>query len=269
MIGTGIAAAIALMGQSVPPTPSAPQTTDGAVSEDIVVTGLRDIEAKDSAVTTGTLGSQRTGDAVGSRRIFDLARRWAACAAAPRDETRRQWLRKALDTRTNSTVQAFAMSRLAQLNMECAPDAGRAVGGAVTDPYYDRGALVIETLKSVEPPITLTKAQTGDPVVQARFNRRETPLSKFRLPVDQHYFETAVCFVRLQPELSVRLALTDQPLDSVRRLEAAIVNRARLCVGNARKVYFDGVQFRFYIADAVYRWVAAARDARTLVPDAE
>lgn len=267
MIGTMMTAAAMLMAaQSAPQTAPAPSQADVPVSEDIVVTGLRDIEARDSAVTTQTLGSARTGSAVGSRRVFDLAQRWAACAAAPKDGERREWLRKALDTRTNSTVQAFAMARLAQLNMGCAPDATRAVNGAVTDPYYDRGALVIETLKSVKPPITLTTAQTGDPVVQARFNTRETPLAKFRLPVDQQYFETAVCFVRLQPELAVRLALTDRPLDAVRRLEAAIVNRGRICVGNARNVYFDGVQFRFYIADAVYRWVVAARGLNTLVP---
>jgi hypothetical protein len=247
--------------QSPPPAPPVPAQPR---SDDIVVTALRDIDDKGSAVTAQTLGSARTGDAVGSRTTFALAQRWAACAVAA-GLGRREWLRKAIDSRTNSTWQAFAMQRLAQINMACAPDASRARDGAITDPYYDRGALVIAALAAYAPNLRLSKAQTADPAVQARFNAREIPLARFRLPVDRTYFETAICFVRLQPELSVRLA-TAETLDAQRRLEAAIVNRARVCVGNAKRVYFDGTQFRFYIADAVYRWAVAARGVDTLVP---
>lgn len=244
---------------------SPPQRLEQPTSDEIVVTALKDIEDKDSAVTTQTLGSSRTGSAVRSRTTFDLSKRWAACAADAFSSRRQEWLHKAIDSRTNSTWQAFAMQQLARLNMSCAPDAQKALSGFITDPYYDRGALVIEVLKRTVPKLGLAKAQTSDPAVQARFNAREIPLAKFRLPVDRQYFQAAICFVRLQPELAVRLALTDNSRDASRRLEAAIVNRAKVCVGNARRVYFDGVQFRFYIADAVYRWTVAARGVDTLV----
>lgn len=255
--------------QTASPQVPLPQSSEPA-SDDIVVTALKDIDDKESLVTQTTLGSAKTGNQVTSRVKFDLARRWAGCAVDAKPG-QREWLRKAVDSRTNSTWQAFAMQRLAQINASCAPDPQNALReGTITSPdlsgpYYERGALVIETLKKFVPNLTLTRKDTNDPVVQSRFNRREGNLAKFRLPVDQRYFETAICFVRMQPELAVKLAMTDKPLDTVRRLEAAIVNRGKICVGNARRVYFDGTQFRFYIADAVYRWAVAARGTDTLI----
>ena len=234
-------------------------------SEEIVVTALRDIDDEDSAVTMKSFGTSRTGSSVRSRQIFDLSQRWAACPARAGPD-RRGWLQTAIDSRTNSTRQEFAMLRLSKIYAACAPDTEDAHLGIIQNVYYDRGALTIEALKAFAPDLKLTKEQTADAAVQARFNARETSLAKFRLPVDRRYFEAAVCFVRLQPELAVKLAMTDKPLAAVRRLEAAIVNRGRICVGNARKVYFDGIQFRFYIADAVYRWAVAAKNVDTLIP---
>jgi hypothetical protein len=102
--------------------------------------------------------------------------------------------------------------------------------------------------------------------VQARFNAREVPLARFRLPVDRRYFEAAICFVRMEPALAVQLVKVERT-QSINRLAAAIVNRARPCIGNADRVYFDATQFRFYIADALYRWAVAARGTASLVPD--
>lgn len=101
--------------------------------------------------------------------------------------------------------------------------------------------------------------------MQARFDGREIPLARFRLPVDRRFFEAAVCFVRLQPELASRLVQTDKA-EAIARIEARMVNGAPICVGNARQVYFDPSQFRFYIADAVYRWAVAVRGVSSLVP---
>ena len=239
-----------------------------AASDDIVVSGLRDMEEKDSAVTQQTLGSSRVGSAVDSRRTFEHSQRWANCAI-DNNQNHRALLRQIFNSRTNSTLQDEALRRLAQINATCAPDVQLALAdGIVTNPYYDRGSLTIGVLKAFVPGLRLTKAQTSDPVVQARLNTRETPLARFRLPVDMRYFEAAICFARLQPELAVKLAMTGKPLATVRRLEAAIVNRSRICVGNARHVYFDGAQFRFYIADAVYRWALAVRGVETLIPTA-
>jgi hypothetical protein len=250
-----------------PALPTSSQTTADAASEEIVVEGLRDLEAPDSAVTQKTLTSSRTGGALGSRTTYNEAKRFAACvtSGAPDKLT---WLRKVIDSRTNSTWQANAQERLARLYHTCTPSSYSALyAGSVTDPYYLRGGLVIETIKRFAPNLKLTKEQTADRAVQKRFNAREIPLARFRLPVDRTYFETAICLVRMQPKLASRLALTDGPVEAVNRIEAAIVNRARVCVGNAKQVYFDATQFRFYIADAVYRWAVAARGTDSLIPD--
>ncbi|PTQ65989.1 hypothetical protein C8J45_101854 [Sphingomonas sp. PP-CE-3G-477] len=245
--------------------PSVPHPPVEPASDEIVVTALRDIEDKSSAVTLKSFGTSRTGSAVRSRQVFDLSQRWAACPARAAPD-RRTWLQTAIDSRTNSTRQEFAMLRLAKVYAACAPDTEDAHLGIIQNVYYDRGALMVEALKAFVPDLVLTKEQTADPEVQARFNAREISLAKFRLPVDRRYFEAAVCFVRIEPELAVKLAMTDKPLSAVRRIEAAIVNRGRICVGNARNVYFDGTQFRFYIADAVYRWAVAAKGVDTLIP---
>jgi hypothetical protein len=242
---------------------SGPQQSEPA-SDEIVVTALKDIEDQASMVTERTLGSSRTGSAAASRSLFALSRRWAKCAVD--DSANHQDLvRKVVDSRTNSTRQAFYLTRLAQINATCAPSTQAAIEGKVTNPYYDVGALTIEVLKRFAPELTLTVTQTGDPSVQARLNAREIPLAKFRLAIDRRYFEAAICFVRVQPVLSVKLAKTDGPLDAVRRLEAAIVNRGKVCVGDVKRVYFDGTQFRFYIADAVYRWSVAAQGRNSLI----
>lgn len=227
-------------------------------SDDVVVTGLRDIEAPDTAVSQRTLGSMRTGSAAASRSSFALAQTYAECVARQRTPETTALLRRAVDGVINGARQQWAQGRLQELRRTC-------VGAGGSNGYYERGALFVDALRRHVPDLRLTKRETADAAVQARFNAREIPLARFRLYQDRQYFEAAVCFVRVQPELSVALVRSGS-LDAQRRLEAAIVNRARVCVGNARQVYFDGVQFRFYIADAVYRWTVATRGVDTLIP---
>lgn len=275
-----IFAVIAMLADTqVPPapprTPQA-QTQQAPPSDDIVVTGLKDIEAKDSPVSHATLGSSKVGrGAIASHTSFEYAERFAKCAVS--GARSRELLRQVLDGRINGARQAFAQAQLVRTNVTCAQDARAPL--AIADDrkvtatfvpgydgtYYDRGALFIQALKTFAPHLRITASQTADPAVQARFNARETSLARFRLPVDEDYFEMAVCLVRLQPELAVRLATTDKA-STVARLEAAIVNRARVCTGGAKRVYFDPTQFRFYIADAVYRWTVAVRGVESLIP---
>ena len=47
-----------------------------------------------------------------------------------------------------------------------------------------------------------------------------------------------------------------------------MVAKGKPCVSNARKVYFDPMQFRFYVADATYRWMVAAQGTTSLIPAA-
>ncbi|HEX8556325.1 MAG TPA: hypothetical protein VF695_16610 [Sphingomonas sp.] len=132
---------------------------------------------------------------------------------------------------------------------------------------YDRGAYTVQVIKRFAPDLTLTTEQTNDPHVQARFNAREVGRNRFCLPPDYRYFEVATCMVRVEPRLSVRLALTD---GSARfgDVQAALIDRARVCVGGSRRVEVDPTQFRLYIADAVYRWTVAARGVDSLIPPA-
>lgn len=272
---------IALAAIQQTPTPAAPdmprvQHPAPPPSNDIVVTGLKDIESPGSLVTHATLGSSRNGrGAVASRTAFAMADRFARCAVSRGANTER--LREALDGRIHGARQAFAQARLIQTNATCTTDPSAVQG--IVDPravtttfadgydgtYYDRGALFIRALRVFAPDLRLTAEQTGNPAVQARFNARETSLARFRLPVDMRYFETAVCLVRVQPGLAVELVRADKP-NAIARLEAAIVNRGKVCVGGARRVYFDPTQFRFYIADAVYRWAVAVKGVDSLIP---
>lgn len=268
MIVAGLILAVAIQTA----TPGSPQTPSPQPSDDIVVTDLRDINDPKSPVTHQTLGSSRTGlGAMRSRQMFELAERFARCAVR-RNGRGMAELRGALDDTTYSARQLFNQKRFVQLNATCAQDAGlaqvegiAAVLNGFPPYYYDRGAIVLQSLRVFAPELRLTKKETADPAVQSRFNLREVPRARFRLPADRTYFETAVCLVRLQPELSVRLAQTSD-YEDIPRLEAAIVNGARVCTSNARKVYFDPIQFRFYIADAVYRWALAAEGKDSFIP---
>ena len=257
--------AVAALLQTESPPPEVPATG----SDEIVVTGLRDIDDEDSAVTRRTLSSGRTGTgATASRKVFAHSQFFARCAMRRSPENLRM-LRATLDGRINSAPQAYAQTRLAQLSASCLLDPQGETGtkSNVYDArYYDRGALFLETLRTFAPGLSLTRAQTNDPEVQARFNSREVPLARFRRPVDRRYFEAAVCFVRMEPTLAVRL-MREERAESINRLEAAMVNRARRCVGNAKRVYFDATQLRFYIADALYRWIVAAGGVSSLIPE--
>lgn len=260
--------ALAIVQAGTPPeAPAAPPPRD-----DVVVTGTRGIDDPASVVTRETLGGSRTGQgAARSRETFSRADRFARCAVAKAGFAR-DHLRAALDGVINSPAQRFGQQRFVQINAPCAQDPQLASWSGVATlsrdydaSYYDRGALFVQALRRYAPDLRLTKRQTGDRAVQQRFNARELPLARLRFTADLDYFRMAVCLVRLQPELSVQLVSTDDA-DAVSRTEAFIVNGARVCTGGARRVYFDPSQFRFYIADAVYRWAVAARGVDSLIP---
>lgn len=257
-----------------------PQPAEQAAPDEgsttVVITGLRDLDDPESPVNSRTLGSSRTGaGAVRSRSVYAFSKRFARCAVA-RTPERLRLLRRTLDLPINSSAQSAAQTRLVQANAGCT-ESPQAVSQATnTVPtatltkqynasYYDRGALFVQAIQTFAPELKLTKQQTADPSVQARFNAREAPLARFRLPVDEHYFQTAVCLVRLNPDLATRLVQIED-LGSTNRLAAALVNRGKICVGGAKRVYFDATQFRFYIADALYRWMVAAQGMDSLIP---
>jgi hypothetical protein len=248
-------------------------------SDDIIVEGARDVDVlrdPDSKVTRETLGSSKANQGpegtIGSRKTFATAMVFARCAMRPK-QADLKLLRDTLDSTINSARQRFQQTRYVQTNATCAqdPTIARSTGiaAAVPEGYnpviYNRGALFVRAIQVFAPGYKLTKAMTGDPAVQRRFDAREVPLARFRLKADRAYFETAICLTRLQPELATRLVHADD-YDATVRIEAAMINAGEPCVGSAKKVYFDPIQLRFYVADAVYRWMVAAQGVTTLIP---
>jgi hypothetical protein len=189
-------------------------------------------------------------------------------------------LRSVVDADPGSPGQVYALDKFIRAHQTCysefpgaplpsAPFFGECnpydVGEGVRycRSYYDRGALTRLAMRLYAPDLALTPAMWSDPVVQARFNQLETARNARRQIADYRYFETAVCIVRVEPERSLALARsTDNPMTTTRSL----LNRARVCVGNAKKVRVDPSQFREYIADAVYRWALAAKARTSLIP---
>jgi hypothetical protein len=295
-LGAGLILATASMparAQDVPASP-APHVQAKPGADDIVVEGL---------LPPGELPTQlRQGsnNAITNRKTYEFSLRVAKCAMRlPLDR-----LRKAIDGAPNSASQREAQATIARLTASCNADpwiasqinpAGttriwsniaNANQNSVTDQLvqagnplsptelsamgtslYDHGAFLETTIKRFAPDISLTKRETSDPAVQARFNAVEIPRNSFRLEADLKYFRVAVCMVRMQPELSVRL-LNAKPGSNLQRLlQANILSNARACVGNAKRVYVEPTQFRVYIIDALYRWVIAARAVPSLIPD--
>lgn len=265
--------------QSQPDRPSAGQQND-----DIVVEGYR---KRGKAQTKSS--APKTGATTDRRQTYALAERLAKCAVTSRPSSLR-WLRATVDGEINSAPQRYAQDHLVRLHITCSespwlatmtsPPRERNVslnGDFVGTPagirdvaplghsIFDRGAFTIQTIKRYAPGLKLSRTHTSDPVVQARFNAREIPRNRFRAPADYEYFAISACIVRVEPELSMRLAKSDGP---ARRddLQAALIDNARACVGNAREVVADPTEFRLYIADAVYRWAVAANGIDSLIP---
>ena len=281
LVALGLSAAalsiVSAVAQTSPPTrpPTAsPPTNDG----DILVEGVRDIDPQ-SLATRRTLNTNRTGNQQVSRQNYDISDRFARCSIKVGMSNMRL-LHLALDSVTNSVRQDNAQRRFIEGNAGCAADSALAgMKGQTTttgtrdtndsdDPqlYYDRGAMFVRAVQAFAPRLQLTKAQLDNPTVQARFYVREEPLARFRLPQDRQFLGVAICVVHYQPALSIRLVMKDLPLSARENIAAAIVNRSRNCFGNAKKVYFDTSQFRFYVADALYRWTVAVRNVNSLVP---
>lgn len=283
--------AVPASGQTPPGQVGSPPRTSlpaDAEPDEVVVTGYRLSKPVDTRVQPPAAVS-----ATRNRRTYEYSERLAKCAARSRlsDVSR---LRDVVDGAFNTATMRTAQDRLVRIYITCsesptllsftsAPQSDLQRSSGVTADYagvsglteaaplgysiYDRGAFTIQALKMFAPDLKLTRRETGDPAVQARFNAREVPRNRFRLPVDYRYFEVAVCMVRVEPRLSVRLAMSDGSA-RLGDVQEALIDRARVCVGGTKRVQVDPTQFRLYIADAVYRWAVAARGVDSLIPAA-
>jgi len=291
------AAAPAAAQQSAPLPTQTPDPHADAEPDDIIVEGYRDRKDMDTrtGVPTGINSTQ-------NRVKYGYSERIAKCAARGKLSGMAR-LRAVVDGEVNSANYRMAQDRLVRSNITCSESpsllsfngpprtvaelkqalesrlanndlhasgdftgvSGQVEATPLGYSIYDRGAFTVEALKRFAPDLKLTKAETGNPAVQSRFNLREVPRNRMRLPLDYRYFEIAVCMVRVEPRLAVRLAMSGGSA-RVGDVQEALIDRARVCVGNSPKVQVDPTQFRLYIADAVYRWAVAARAVDTLIP---
>lgn len=286
------AAFFSLAGNAAAQQRPTPQSTNRpepeAEPDEVVVEGYRQRSDIETSVANSAAVS-----AARNRQRYEYSERIARCAARNR-LTSFQRLRAVVDGEFNTPTHRLAQDRLKRIYIACSESVtllsfsagpqsdlaiAAALGGDMTGitgetdtaplgrSIYDRGAFTAEALKMFEPGLRLTRAQTTDRAVQSRFNLREMPRNRFRLPLDRRYFEVAVCMVRVEPRLSVRLAMSEGPA-RLADVQAALIDRARICVGDAKQVQVDPTEFRLYIADAVYRWAVAARGVESLIPAA-
>lgn len=285
-----VSAILAVIAAQTMPAARAPAQTP-----DVIVEGQRDIPRRpvnpDTKLVTGSPGG------LSHRKIYDNSQRVARCIM----RQSRDLIRTAIDGTVNSYEQRRAMGDLIERTAFCNSNpnivrqaralgaGGNAMTWVLTDvdpvqvvgennpqteaslkgvSVYDRGALMEQVLSEWVRDLNLSRRQTYDRAVQQRFDALEVPRNRERTDLDFKYFATVVCMVRMEPALAV--AMLRAPAGSVaqNRAQANIIDRARPCVGNARKVKIDGVQFRAYVADAVYRWTVAARGVDTLIPKA-
>lgn len=231
-----------------------------AGTDDIVVQGYRERKSPETRAVVPT-----TVNVLSSRRQYEFSERMANCAVRGFASLAR--LRAVVDGLVNSATARLAQDRIVRLNVTCDVSASLLSFEDLGSRNYvsNRGALTIAVLKRYASDLTLTRDQMDDPAVQRRLYRREVPRNRLRLQADHQYLRTALCVVRTEPALAVRLALSDGPA-RLGDLQEALIDRARACLGNPRRVVVDPTQFRLFVADAVYRWAVAVRDTDSLIP---
>lgn len=250
-----------------------PQTDSSSTSQsdqsqsDVVVTGERPITPDE---VQGISTPDPKGQAVANRERFSKSKVFAHCIRNISPEV----MRKVIDGPPNRSDTRFAQGLLVSKHITCylntqPPPGPAAPFETITagESPFDRGALLEQVFDQYAPHPKLTAAQTGNPAVQQRFDAREVPRNRWRLPVDYRTFAIAVCLVRMQPAMVTALRKTKAGSPQEKALEEGIIGRGRACVGGAQRVTFDAVAFRLYLLDALYRWIVAARGVDTLIGD--
>ncbi|HYD23815.1 MAG TPA: hypothetical protein VEB68_03395 [Croceibacterium sp.] len=151
----------------------------------------------------------------------------------------------------------------------CNPQIGRMVTVEVREEVcrstYDRGALYERALADYGASLELTRAQTFDPAVRARFSALDQQRDNVRPRIDRDYFVTVACMVQIAPQVGRDLLAAEPGSTGETTARRLLIGNGGPCVGGAKRVTADPVQFRAYTAEAVYAWLTAAA-GRTLVP---
>lgn len=236
-------------------------------NSDVVVLGEKPVSPDE---VKGISTPDPTGQAVPNRENYSKSKVFAECIR----DISPAVMRKIVDGPPNRADTRYAQGLLVDKHITCylktQPPPGPAAPLNVIssgESVFDRGALLEQVFAQYASHAKLTAAETNDPAVQQRFDAREVQRNRWRLPVDYHTFAIAVCLVRMQPAMATALRMSKAGSRREKALEQAMIGRGRVCVGDAQRVTFDSIKFRFYLIDALYRWIVAARGVDTLITD--
>lgn len=245
---------------------------------DIVVRSLRLREDEDLAVTV------RPPSGVGqtSRVLGSEAARFTQCAGLPGTRL----LRAILDGKPDTKENQKALHNYIMRERGCYGGPALIVQKNDNAPYfgvcnaylsrgaericrvtYDRGALYELALQEYAPELMLSRSNTFDKATRTNFLERENDRNSERIDTAREYFFTAACMVQIRPEYALAMLREEPGTDRARRLRELIISDGAPCVGGAQKVIVDPVQFRAFVAEAVYAWAVAVRRTGTLVSD--
>ncbi len=257
--------------------PSAAQDRSPATNDEIIVSGQLTMPQNPQTIVVNP--PMAIGFDIESATLFEDASRRAAACATRGGPRRLAQLRDVVDGVFATPRQERAQDRMVWTTSTCGEGAAirnhgvnmvgqvniRADSSSYPGILY-RGAFIIETIRAFAPDVSLTRQELADPVVEQRFLLREDARASKRLPNDLRFFRTAICMVREQPQLAIKLVQTDPIEHSTAAIQAHLIERTRGCTGYQKQLTVDPFQFRAFVADALYRWILAVRDVDTLIP---
>lgn len=175
-------------------------------------------------------------------------------------------IRDAVEGPPNFATTRFAENRINQTNSGCyrpGPIYGQMY---LQSNLINRGVLFQLALAKFAPDARLTAAQTYDPEVTRRLQVTENDRNRYRLPNDRDAFKVSLCLVQQQPKLATRFVHAEPGSLLERGLAQALFIDGRSCLGQTKHVSIDPAYLNFYITEAFYRWVVAARNVDSLIP---
>ncbi|MCT8001778.1 hypothetical protein NZL82_07775 [Sphingomonas sanguinis] len=203
---------------------------------------------------------------LGSRIAYERADQFLRCAMDIGDP---KWLRRAVEGPPNFSSTRYAQFMIAVANAGCYPprllDADPNTGDYANS-AIDRGVLIERTLRAYAPDAALDRSQTFDPEVRARFIKTEAAHNRYRLGPSLAAFSLSACLVQTQPELATRLFRAEQGGDLVRGLEQIMIVNAPECLKGLKRVTIEPTTMRIHLIEAFYRWILAARNLPSLIP---
>lgn len=175
-------------------------------------------------------------------------------------------IRDAIEGPPNFATTRFASARIVQINQGCYLPRPINAQAYLQSGLIERGVLFQLALAKYAPDATLTKAETFDAATTQRMLATEEPRNRYRLPNDRDAFRISVCLVQHQPKLATRFVHAEPGSLLERGLAQTLLVDGRECLGQTKRVSIDPAYLNFYVTEAFYRWVVAARNVDSLIP---